>query len=155
ADGHLPRRLAYQTVPALHCPPGSLLEIAYARAGYAASLVAELTRGGAGEGSAAASGAPAYSAATRKRDADLERLATGCSPDPTVADVGGQRRVEHLDRLDPERCLTLEDPLACTELDRNDVDRQLVDYAGGECLPDGGGAARDVDAVLAQFHTPG
>src|SRR5215212_1256759 len=60
---------------------------------------------------------------------------------PAVADVRGQRRMQHLDGLQPERSDAVEDPLAGPEQDRGDVERELVDDPGDERLPNGGGAA--------------
>src|SRR3954468_12527140 len=57
--------------------------------------------------------------------------------------------MQHLDRLQPERSDAVEDPLAGPEQDRGDVERELVDDPGGERLPNSGGAARDVHAVVA------
>ena len=39
--------------------------------------------------------------------------------------------------------------LAGPEQDRGDIERELVDNPGDKRLPHGGGAARDVDALLA------
>src|ERR1700761_7170409 len=61
----------------------------------------------------------------------------------------GERRVEHLDRLDPKGPAAVEEPLTGPEQDGDQVERELVDHARGERLPDRGGAARDVDATLA------
>jgi hypothetical protein len=57
------------------------------------------------------------------------------------------------EELDPDYRHASLDIFPAPEQDRNDVELQLVDYAGGGCLPDGGGAARDVDAVLARGFT--
>ena len=46
---------------------------------------------------------------------------------PAVADVCGQRRMQDLDGLKPERLDAVEDPLAGAEQDRRDVERELVD----------------------------
>jgi hypothetical protein len=61
----------------------------------------------------------------------------------------GERSVERLDRLEPEGLDSVEQPLAGPEQDGDDVEREFVDHSGGERLPDGRGAARDVDAILA------
>src|SRR5215203_1962099 len=71
------------------------------------------------------------------------------APDDAVADVRGERRVEHLDRLEPEGLDSVEQPLAGPEQDGGHVEREFVDHSGGERLTDGRGAARDVDAILA------
>ena len=70
------------------------------------------------------------------------------SADAAIADVGGQRRVEHLDRLEGKGLDPVEDALARTEQDRCDVERELVDHAGDERLPDGRGPAGDVHALV-------
>ncbi len=57
--------------------------------------------------------------------------------------------MQHLDGLQPERPDAVEDPLAGPEQDGGDVERELIDDPGDERLPNGEGAARDVDAVLA------
>ena len=57
--------------------------------------------------------------------------------------------MQHLDGLEPEGSDAVEDPFAGPEQDRGDVERELVDDAGDERLPNGGGAARDVLAVVA------
>ena len=61
----------------------------------------------------------------------------------------GERRVEHLDRLEPEGLDSVEQPLAGPEQDGDHVEREFVDHSGGERLTDGRGAVRDVDAILA------
>ena len=60
-----------------------------------------------------------------------------------------QRRMQHLDGLEPEGFDAVEDPLAGPEQDRGDVERELVDDPGDERLPHGRGAARDIYAVVA------
>src|SRR3954470_5261070 len=72
-----------------------------------------------------------------------------CSARPAVADVCGQRRMQHLDGLKPERLDAVEDPLAGAEQDRRDVERELVDHAGDEGLAHSRGAASDVYTALA------
>src|SRR3954467_5382677 len=67
---------------------------------------------------------------------------------PAVADVCGQRRMQDLDGLKPERLDAVEDPLAGAKQDRRDVERELVDDAGNEGLAHSRGAARDVYAAL-------
>ena len=57
--------------------------------------------------------------------------------------------MQDLNGLKPERLDAVEDPLAGSEQDRRDVQRELVDDPGDERLPNGGGAARDVNAVVA------
>src|SRR5579863_1146202 len=76
-------------------------------------------------------------------------MRAGSSPRPPVAYVRGKRRVEHLDRLEPEGLDSLEQALTGPEQDGNDVEREFVDHSGGERLTDSRGAARDVDAILA------
>ncbi len=73
----------------------------------------------------------------------------GSSPRPPVADVRGERRVERLDRLEPEELDSVEQPLAGPEQNGDHVEREFVDHSGGERLTDGRSAARDVDAILA------
>src|SRR3954467_13276018 len=68
---------------------------------------------------------------------------------PAVADVRGQRRMQDLDGLKPERLDAVEDPLAGAKQDRRDIERQLVDDVGNEGLAHSRGAARDVYAALA------
>src|SRR4029453_10134165 len=53
------------------------------------------------------------------------------------------------DGLQLQRSDAVEDPLAGPEQDRGDVERELVDDPGDERLPNGGSAARDVNAVVA------
>src|SRR5215208_7462724 len=77
------------------------------------------------------------------------RIGGWSSARPAVADVRGERRMQHLDGLQPERFDAVEDPLAGSEQDWGDVERELVDDPGDERLPNGGGAARDVYAVVA------
>src|SRR4051794_10145236 len=77
------------------------------------------------------------------------RSRSDCSASLAVADVGGQRRMQHLDGLKPERLDAVEDPLAGAKQDRRDVKRELVDDAGNEGLAHSRGAARDVYAALA------
>jgi len=50
------------------------------------------------------------------------------SADAAVADVGGQRRVQDLGRLEAERLDPVEDALPRTEQDRSDVEGELVDH---------------------------
>src|SRR3954447_24552255 len=71
------------------------------------------------------------------------------SAHPAVPDVCGQRRMQDLDGLEPERLDAVEYPLAGAKQNRRDVERQLVDDAGHEGLAHGRGAARDVYAALA------
>src|SRR3954449_7821738 len=75
------------------------------------------------------------------------RYASGI--EQAVADVCGQRRVQDLDGLEPERLDAVEDPLAGSEQDRRDVERELVDDPGNEGLAHSRGATRDVHAALA------
>src|SRR3954466_11079869 len=82
-------------------------------------------------------------------DEQTTRYTEGGSRRPAIADVRGQRRMQHLDGLQPEGLDAVEDPLAGPEQDRGDVERQLVDAPGAERLPHGRGAARDVHAVVA------
>ena len=56
--------------------------------------------------------------------------------------------MQHLDGLEPEGSDAVEDPFAGPEQDRGDVEPELVDDAGDERLPNGGGAARDALAVV-------
>src|SRR3954470_11294611 len=91
----------------------------------------------------------APSVASMDAPLSLVREAAGSSPRPPVADVRGERRVEHLDWLEPEGLGSVDQPLAGPEQDRGHVEREFVDHSGGERLTDGGGAARDVDAILA------
>src|SRR6188472_233769 len=76
-------------------------------------------------------------------------MKTGSSSRSPVANVGGERRVEHLDRLEPEGLDSVEQSLAGPEQDGGHVEREFVDHCGGERLTDGRGAARNVDAILA------
>ena len=46
----------------------------------------------------------------------------------------GERRVEHLDRLEPEGLDSFEQPLAGPEQDGGHVEREFVDHSGGERL---------------------
>src|SRR3954467_255047 len=57
--------------------------------------------------------------------------------------------MQHLDGLEREGSDAVEDALAGPEQDWGDVERELVDDPGNERLPNGGGAARDVHAVVA------
>ena len=68
---------------------------------------------------------------------------------PSVADVRGERRVEYLDRLEPEGLDPVEQPLPGPEQDGSHVERELVDHAGGKRLTDSRGTARDIDPILA------
>src|SRR3954454_17367624 len=68
---------------------------------------------------------------------------------PAVADVCGQRRMQDLDGLKPERLDPVEDPLAGAEQDRRNVERELVNDPGNEGLAHSRGATRDVYAALA------
>src|SRR5436853_4728638 len=56
--------------------------------------------------------------------------------------------MQDLDGLKPERLDAVEDPLAGSEQDRRDVERELVDDPGNERLAHSRGAARDVYAAL-------
>src|SRR5690242_21035559 len=78
------------------------------------------------------------------RDEDRGLLAR-----PSIPDVRGQRRMQHLYRLDVEGLDAFEDPLAGPEQDRGDVERELVDDPGDKRLPHGPGAPRDVHTVIA------
>src|SRR5215216_91341 len=57
--------------------------------------------------------------------------------------------MQHLYRFHAEGLDAVEDPLAGPEQDWGDVERELVHDPGDERLPNGGGAARDVYAVVA------
>src|SRR3954451_24475593 len=57
--------------------------------------------------------------------------------------------MQDLDGLEPERLDAVEDPLAGTEQDRREGERELVDDPGNEGLAHGRGATRDVYAALA------
>ena len=61
----------------------------------------------------------------------------GSSPRAPVADVRGERRVEHLDRLELEGLDSVEQSLAGPEQDGDHVEREFVDHSGGERLTDG------------------
>src|SRR5947209_295147 len=61
--------------------------------------------------------------------------------------------MQDLNGLKPERLDAVEDPLAGSEQDRRDVQRELVDDAGTESLAHSRGAARDVYAALAGRFT--
>ena len=50
-----------------------------------------------------------------------DALAAVLAPDDAVADVRGERRVEHLDRLEPEGLDSVEQPLAGPEQDRGHI----------------------------------
>ena len=112
-------------------------------------------RGGAGPDRAVPAGAqpPVDRRARCARGggrADVARRCAGNSvPNaiPDVGRVGGLERLEdvELDRL-PE---AVEEPLARAEDDRRDRDRELVDDARGQRLPDDVGAAHDVDVLVA------
>src|SRR3954452_5920527 len=67
-----------------------------------------------------------------------------------VANVRRKRGVEHLDRLEAGVLHSLEQTLAGAEQNGSDVEHELVDHAGRERLPHGGGATGDVDAQLAR-----
>src|SRR6266699_2083318 len=56
--------------------------------------------------------------------------------------------MQDLNGLKPERLDAVEDPLAGSEQDRRDVQRELVDDPGNEGLAHSRGAARDVYAAL-------
>src|SRR5215216_4054370 len=66
-----------------------------------------------------------------------------------VLDVGGGGRGDDLDRLQLRVADVLEQPLAATEHDRDDVEVELLEQAGGEVLLDRVGAAGDQDVLLA------
>src|SRR3954453_19777567 len=83
----------------------------------------------------------------RPTSVSARRYASGI--EQAVADVGGQRRVQDLDGLEPERLDAVEDPLAGAGQDRRDVGRELVDDPGGEGLAHGRGATGDVHAAVA------
>src|SRR3954453_24259264 len=56
--------------------------------------------------------------------------------------------MQDLDGLKPERLDAVKDPLAESEQDRRDVQRELVDDPGNEGVAHSRGAARDVYAAL-------
>ncbi|HZC82968.1 MAG TPA: hypothetical protein VE194_00950, partial [Rubrobacter sp.] len=58
-----------------------------------------------------------------------DALAAVLAPDDAVADVRGERRVEHLDRLEPEGLDSVEQALAGPEQDGGDVEDEIVDGA--------------------------
>ena len=58
-----------------------------------------------------------------------DALAAVLAPDDAVADVRGERRVEHLDRLEPEGLDSVEQPLAGAEQNGGDVKDELIDGA--------------------------
>ena len=60
-----------------------------------------------------------------------------------------ERRAEDFDWLEAEGLDAVEHPLARSEQDGNDVERELVDHARRERLADRRCATRDVDAGLA------
>src|SRR5438477_11142541 len=62
-----------------------------------------------------------------------------------VAHVCRVRGMDDLERLEAGSFHPVEQPLAGTEQDWNDVEHKLVDHARGERLADGGGAAGYVD----------
>ena len=70
------------------------------------------------------------------------------APDDAVADVRGERRVKHLNRLEPEGLDPVEQTLAGAEQDGGDVEDELVDGTRRERLATG------VDAPPA-MSTPG
>ena len=80
-------------------------------------------------------GRSGYAPPQRKTDAGLTEAAA--SPRPLVADVRGERRVEHLDRLEPEGLDSVEQPLAGPEQDGDHVEREFVDHSGGQRLTHG------------------
>ena len=53
--------------------------------------------------------------------------------------------MEDFDGLEPERPDVVEDPLARTEQNRGDVEGELIDDSGDQRLPNGRGAAGDVE----------
>jgi hypothetical protein len=64
---------------------------------------------------------------TNDRAAELGARAAK-SADATVVDVGGERRVQDLGRLEAEILDPLEDALPQTEQDRRDVEGELIDH---------------------------
>ncbi|BFO20917.1 hypothetical protein SHKM778_73050 [Streptomyces sp. KM77-8] len=71
---------------------------------------------------------------------------TGAAVTPAVADMRGQRRVEHLDGIEIEDLDAVEQALAAAEQDGCDVEDEFVDHAGAECLPNRRSAPGDVHA---------
>src|SRR5436309_6919206 len=71
-----------------------------------------------------------------------------------VLDVRDRGRGDHLDRLEGEIADVLEQPLACPERDRDDVEVELVEQAGGEVLLHGACPAGDL-VVLVAGRSPG
>ena len=70
------------------------------------------------------------------------------SPADAVAHVRCERRVDDLDRLQPEIAEPVEDPLTGAEQDRGDVEDELVDHTCHQRLAHGRRAARDVDSAI-------
>jgi hypothetical protein len=56
--------------------------------------------------------------------------------------------VKHLGGFEAEGSNPVEDTLARTEQDRCDVEGELVDHSGDQCLSDGRGPTGDVDALV-------
>ncbi|MGA7705238.1 MAG: hypothetical protein WB998_10120 [Solirubrobacteraceae bacterium] len=68
----------------------------------------------------------------------------GSSPSrPPVANVHGERKVEHLDRLEPEGLDSVEQPLARPEQGGDHVEREFVDHSGAERLTNSRGGHRE------------
>src|SRR5438874_2126269 len=63
-----------------------------------------------------------------------------CLPGDPVLDVRDAGRLDRPHLLEPRVADVLEEPLAVTEQDRNDVELELVDHPGGEVLPHDVGA---------------
>jgi hypothetical protein len=57
-------------------------------------------------------------------------------------------RAVRLDWFEAEGLNLVEDALAPTEQDRRDVEGDLVDHVGDQCLADGRGPNRDVHALV-------
>src|ERR1700760_703529 len=70
---------------------------------------------------------------------------TASSAADAITHVNRQRRMRDLQHFEPGILDALEQAFPRSKQHRTDVDRQLVDGAGGERLTHGGCAARDVD----------
>src|SRR5262249_29771114 len=93
----------------------------------------------AGRASRRLQGRPAGAATA----ADLTAPQTTHLVDDAVLDVRDRWRGDYLDRFNDRLADVLEQPLACPEDDRNDVEVGLVEHPGGEVLPHGTRAAGD------------
>lgn len=72
---------------------------------------------------------------TRKARSGGPRRGQDLSAD-AVADMGRMRRVDDFDRLEARILHAIEQALASTEEDGNDLEHELIDHSSGKGLPD-------------------